>query len=565
MEQLKNFGFEDGIPANWLTSSTGTAHKYIYTQTGRIDGVSVAIEYVTREEGKIAAWTQTVQIDNTRQYKLSGWMETQNIVGSGASIKVDWKDYTGNNLSTSAIATGIAGTTPWTYFEGEITPDENAVNATVVLELNDCSGKVSFDDLSFLLINTRKYYVATNGNDSNIGTEYKPWRTISRAVRIDSPVAAGDIIYVKTGTYHEVANIQKSGIAGEYIALSAYPGHIVTIDGTGLSMPNWQGLINVDAKKYLRISGFKVINSPQAGIHIDRSTDIIVERNNVVKCRLSSIKIGFGHCRAIAIDGNTVDREYFPDPRQEVISISNTDNIEIKNNHVLQNGNGEGIDLKDGVTYGKVYNNIVENCRNASKSFNGIYLDAQNIAEEYIEVYNNMVRNCGEGIRIGSEGIGTIRFIKVYNNILYDNTANGINISSYSYFNDGPIVNNILVINNTLYHNGTSPWSGGISIEGKRNIGMRIDSITIRNNIVIGNALFQIRYTEIDPYVTNIVSDHNLVIGDPKFIDVVNNDFHLKETSPAINAGSMLLAPAFDFDYKERSQGFAFDIGAYEY
>lgn len=38
------------------------------------------------------------------------------------------------------------------------------------------------------------YYLATNGNDSNPGTENLPWRTIQKAANI---LQASDIVYVK--------------------------------------------------------------------------------------------------------------------------------------------------------------------------------------------------------------------------------------------------------------------------------------------------------------------------------------------------------------------------------
>ncbi len=109
------------------------------------------------------------------------------------------------------------------------------------------------------------YYVAMNGDDNNSGTEAHPWRTISKAA---NAVVAGDIVYVCKGIYNEKITIKNSGSPGKYITFAAYPEHSVTIDGTGISLPKWLGLINIRGKNYIRISGFRIVNSQWAGIFV---------------------------------------------------------------------------------------------------------------------------------------------------------------------------------------------------------------------------------------------------------------------------------------------------------
>lgn len=161
MQELKNPGFEETMPNNWQTYSTGTTQIYTYPEPGRISGSSVAIEYQTREIGKVALWGQDVQIDHTIKYKLSGWIKTQNIIGTGTSIRVDWRDENGTYIDTSSIMSRQKGTITWTYFEGIVTPSTNAVKATISLDLYDCSGKVWFDDISFSGIVVK--YICNNG------------------------------------------------------------------------------------------------------------------------------------------------------------------------------------------------------------------------------------------------------------------------------------------------------------------------------------------------------------------------------------------------------------------
>jgi hypothetical protein len=89
--------------------------------------------------------------------------------------------------------------------------------------------------LAFTLMSEAKsIFVATNGNDSNPGTEALPLLNIQKAVDIAEP---GDIIYVRGGTYMltKRIKIEKAGRADAYISLFGYPGERVIIDGSQIT------------------------------------------------------------------------------------------------------------------------------------------------------------------------------------------------------------------------------------------------------------------------------------------------------------------------------------------
>ncbi|MEM7330563.1 MAG: DUF1565 domain-containing protein, partial [Chloroflexota bacterium] len=71
------------------------------------------------------------------------------------------------------------------------------------------------------------YYVATNGNDNNNGSQGQPFRTIQNALDSAQP---GDTIVVRGGVYNEVVTFETSGTAGNPIRLVAYPGELPVID-----------------------------------------------------------------------------------------------------------------------------------------------------------------------------------------------------------------------------------------------------------------------------------------------------------------------------------------------
>jgi hypothetical protein len=98
---------------------------------------------------------------------------------------------------------------------------------------------------------------------------------------------------------------------------------------------------------------------------------------------------------------------------------------------------------------------------------------------------------------------------------------------------------------------------GGIVINNPE-----VKYILIRNNIFYqsGQAL---RIDDSVP-LSQLTIDHNLT-NDPQFVNASTSNFRLRANSPAIDAGSPVEAPEYDFDDKFRPIGSGFDIGAFEY
>lgn len=88
---------------------------------------------------------------------------------------------------------------------------------------------ISLLALSLLIsINTyaKDIYVAKNGDNSNAGTLESPYLTISKAASI---AVAGDIVYIREGTYEETLKPTNSGTAGNPIIFQSFPGERVII------------------------------------------------------------------------------------------------------------------------------------------------------------------------------------------------------------------------------------------------------------------------------------------------------------------------------------------------
>ena len=76
----------------------------------------------------------------------------------------------------------------------------------------------------------KEYHVSIDGNDSNNGSESKPFRTIMAAARVAQP---GDVITVYEGTYRELIAPPRGGISDEQrITYRAAKGETVIIKGS---------------------------------------------------------------------------------------------------------------------------------------------------------------------------------------------------------------------------------------------------------------------------------------------------------------------------------------------
>jgi len=413
------------------------------------------------------------------------------------------------------------------------------------------------------------YYVdATKGNDSNPGTEDQPWLTVQKAADV---AQAGDTVYIREGIYNEKVTIQNSGSADNYITFASYPGETATIDGNGLEVgTNW-GVFNVWGKSHIKISGLKVINSVDFGIKADYSTNVVIEGNYTRDTYASGIA-GW-YTTGIVIDGNTVVNARCVSQEEggheEGISLGSATNFQISNNEVYYEGiegyfGGIGICVKEPGGNGTIYGNYAHDIVNDA----GIHMDGWQGTLSDVEVYNNRVDNCVNGIVVG-EGVGALRNVKIYNNVLSRLGWCGITIHARI---GEQLRENISILNNTIYES-TGSNGAGIYIQSTN-----VKDILIRNNIVAFGPKYvgQIRATSME----NVTADHNLIYGsvsfpdeevpgsieaDPEFLNALENVFHLSSSSPAIDSGSSVEAPSRDFDGTLRPQGTGYDIGAYEH
>lgn len=409
-----------------------------------------------------------------------------------------------------------------------------------------------------------RFYVSPAGNDKYSGTLERPWRTIGRAA---ASLAAGETVLVRAGTYRERVIPRNSGRPEAFISFAAYPGEQPVLDGKGIAVPKDEGLFMLVDLSYVRVSGFRITNSAEAGILADRSNHIEIRGNRTLRTGCSGV--GVWNCREVIVADNEVELSC-SGGWQEAISIGNTSGFVVQGNTVY-NGPSEyrkeGICAKDGSHGGQILENTVHDVRGA-----GVYVDAWDKHTYDIQVSRNAVHDVrkGNGIALASEMGGLLEGIRIVNNLSWDNDYCGIAVTRNGDSAEHPI-RDVGILNNTAWRNGRDPWGGGIVVDNPD-----AEALVIRNNLCSRNLTFEIAA----PGPPSVIIDHNLLDGahddpderpgtaavraDPRFVDAARGDFRLQSGSPAIDAGAPLGAPAEDFTGNPRPRGAGIDIGAFE-
>jgi len=442
------------------------------------------------------------------------------------------------------------------------------------------------------------YYVSTQigASDANAGTLSNPFATIQKAITV---AVAGDSVVLRGGTYTLTSplTIKYIGNASKWTVFAAFEGELPVISAinvpvkkkasTHITAPGSsdEGAFMIYDAAYIRIRNIKLKNSHNGGFNIRKSSYIQILNCSTDSTHCMGISAWYSH--HILVSGNSVRRASTVSMddngdgktgAHEAISFGGVEHFVIEGNEISY-GENEGIDIKQASQYGIVRNNHTHH--NARQ---GIYVDGypyyvtnateaiphtQSDSLKCIEVNNNLVHDNNMGIVVSSEGGTPVDSILIHHNLVYNNSKAGIHIASY-FGKNGPR-NAIEVYNNTVYLNATMReywWcDGGIFLETRN-----IRKAVIRNNICAYNGDFQIGTTREVLADGFAQIDYNLIVGemntfprairqlkdtkadstiyaqtgnfsvqyDPTLENANAADFHLKDGSPAIDAGNPL-------------------------
>ena len=358
------------------------------------------------------------------------------------------------------------------------------------------------------------YYVATTGSDTNSGTQTQPWRTIQKAANM---VNSGDTVLIRGGVYNEKITMTRSGQAGSPITFKSYPGETAVIDGTGIVLQSYFGILSLDATaSYINISDIEIINSSWMGIYAARPVGIIVDNVNIHDNGFSGLTF---NCLGVNVRSNSrVINSKSHHNYQAGLMVNNCPGgyFTFKDNEVYNNvgaSNYDGIQIND-TPYVAVLNNIVrDNCGPSGPPCGGDSIDAGG-TNTLVSPSHHLIY---EGNRVsGPQDVA----VKMNNEPLYSiirrNTLIGTGIVLY----EGP--SKIAVYHNTVVNPGgeaVQVWGNGDNVNG-----LNFEGLQIKNNFFVDSGGYTLNIAnKAVPDTTSVVFDSNLykfLAGNPSAINV---------------------------------------------
>jgi parallel beta-helix repeat protein len=238
----------------------------------------------------------------------------------------------------------------------------------------------------------------------------------------------------------------------------------------------------------------------------------------------------------------------------------------------IESGRAFGTQGAEGrCSYNEFYRNLIVNVSRRTQ----IGGDHNSLYYNIIDTMTNpryVTSGNAQGISLEVWDSGISLYNKIYNNVIYNTDEEGIRLSASG---NGVLENNEIK-NNILINCSKNPKrieDKGIDFKTSDHTGGGLKGNTFQNNIFYSSGLFNIvlhrgtimsvsEFNSRDGQDGDVISD-NIQI-DPKFMDILNRDFHLQPTSHAIDAG-IDVGLTLDFEGTPVPQGNASDIGAYEY
>lgn len=443
------------------------------------------------------------------------------------------------------------------------------------------------------LVGAADWYVATDGNNNNAGTEAAPFATIQHAI---DHSADGDTVIVHGGTYERGA--EPLTIGREDLTLKAFPGErpLIRADVGGPFAAVYFEEDNCDGSRF---EGFEV-EGGKHGIQVGSSwnhnvsdspedqytcDDIVIHRNVIHDVTREGIKLPAG-VRNVTITNNEVFNTGVEGATNaECIDAVGVINLHVAGNY-LHHCASNGIYAKGGSVNAVIENNLITDVSQNTGNGAGIYLgftttdfqlfDRENNPQLF-ESINSVARN-NIVIRSRGPGIGVQSALnaQVHNNTLIDVAQDahaGIRLApgqlctsipmdcgedqiNHSQTNVKPEIFNNIVI------------SGGREVVGVDDGGIDTESaFAINHNwyhLPDGNPAFRWLGTGglgMVEWQNQSTQDANSGSGDPG----LDEDFHLTAASTAlINMGVFLADVGADYDGQPRTDG-SVDIGADEH
>jgi hypothetical protein len=443
------------------------------------------------------------------------------------------------------------------------------------------------------------YYVSPDGNDSNTGSINSPWMTIEHAADL---AEAGGTVYIRGGVYNEAPQISKGGKADAVLTIAAYPGETPVLDGSNHSLIT--GITITQGVSYLKLDGLHFVNFRMAGVVLDGSNSNIELDNLDCSGAENGLRMTWGESGGAtefgSVDHITIAGGSYHDNQLGVdCTPGPCDNLTLTNVRIENNGVGTESYGADGLGVEMGSPILLDGVQSINNGGDGIDLNSRDKRPvEGILVRNSVIGNNQlMGVKLWAGG-------RLENSIIYGCGGTPLQLARFSgtstelvnntvaynmwdpayagrdysmtvgYYESGEeqLENaHLTLINNIFAFNGGPDVGGptgiylgtGVDIKESNNLFFSRDDCEIEAHFTPRECYAQ---SDITGGVWSADTSQGIgdIIQDPLFIDPEGHDFHLRDGSPALDAGTPESAPPNDLDGKPRPQGAGYCIGALE-
>jgi hypothetical protein len=402
-----------------------------------------------------------------------------------------------------------------------------------------------------------EYYVAKTGSDNNPGTQGKPWLTIQKAA---NTLVAGDTVFVSPGTYDERVSTKTNGTQTQYIAFRRLGEGVVSMGGFDLN------------HDYILVEGFEMTGSlaPEYAGYLDFSDDSFgcVAAGNTIRDGALHVfgarfRPGSSHC---VLSNNTFSKV-------DWICINlHGDSHLAESNLILDCPGWDAVRFfgHDHVVRGNFFRHIDKTGENHTDLFQTFGVNGDVCYNILVEC--NFAVDCNAQIGNFEADGADIRDLTFRNNT-FTSVASTANM----------LCEKVRWYNNTFYNCSTRNNNCVLSFAASPDKGYAHWG-DCKNNVFFGcggtNDATSGWYA-VEEGIQGFTADYNFVArkdglpktgfsephgingGNPCFVDLAGDDFHLLKESPLVGKAVTLQGFTCDADGAVRSA--LWDMGAYEF